>query len=155
MGNVYFVYPPLSVDSAGTGVVSHAGAVLLLRTAEESCLTTALSSALEPWHEPTTSHNPGKIITDLTAALALGGDCLAEIALLREEPAVFGRVTSDPTVSRLIATLAADAPKALAAFNSARSAARRIAWITTGEQAPARPRSPPVNGRRTSPSCVL
>jgi len=129
-------YPSLSVDPAETGVVSHAGAVLLLRTAEKTGLTTALSSALEPWRKPTTSHDPGKIIADLTMALALGGDCLADIALLREEPAVFGRVASDPTVSRLIAALAADAPKALAAINSARSAARRIAWNAAGEQAP-------------------
>ena len=113
MGKSTSWYPSLSVDSAGTGVVSHAGSVLLLRTAEKSGLTTALSSALAPWRKPMTSHDPGKIIADLTMALALGGDCLADIALLREEPAVFGRVASDPTVSRLIAALAADAPKAV------------------------------------------
>jgi hypothetical protein len=31
--------------------------------------------------------------------LALGEDCLAEIALLRAEPGVFGRAALDPTVS--------------------------------------------------------
>jgi hypothetical protein len=40
------------------------------------------------------------------------------------EPGVFGLVASDPTVSRLIAALAVDAPKALAAIASARGAAR-------------------------------
>ncbi|EUA14385.1 hypothetical protein I546_0205 [Mycobacterium kansasii 732] len=33
---------------------------------------------------------------------------------------MFGTVASDPTVSRLITSLAADAPKALAAIGSAR-----------------------------------
>jgi hypothetical protein len=33
--------------------------------------------------------------------------------MLRDEPAVFGPVASDPTVSRLIDTLAAAGPKAL------------------------------------------
>ncbi len=41
--------------------------------------------------------------------LALGGDCLADIALLRAEPGVYGLVASDPTVSRTIDALAADA----------------------------------------------
>jgi hypothetical protein len=44
------------------------------------------------------------VITDLAIALAVGGDCLADVALLR---AVFGAVASDPTVSRTIDALAA------------------------------------------------
>ncbi len=53
-------------------------------------------------------HDPGKVITDLALTLALGGDCLADIGLLRAEPDVFGLVASDPTVSRTIDALAAD-----------------------------------------------
>lgn len=68
-------------------------------------------------------------------AVAVGGDCLADIAVLREQPAVFGSVASDPTVSRLISTLA-DAPKALAAINGARAAARTAAWSHAGAHAP-------------------
>jgi hypothetical protein len=49
---------------------------------------------------------------------------------------VFGPVASDPTVSRLIDTLAADAPAALAAIASARSATRARAWSLAGEHAP-------------------
>jgi hypothetical protein len=64
------------------------------------------------------------VVLDLAVALAVGGDCLADVAVLRAEPGVFGLVASDPTVSRLIAALAADAPKALAAIASARGAAR-------------------------------
>ena len=37
-------------------------------------------------------HDPGKIITDLALSLALGGDCLADLAVLRAEPGVYGRV---------------------------------------------------------------
>jgi hypothetical protein len=43
----------------------------------------------------------------------VGGDWLADIALLRKQPSVFGPVASDPTVSRLITTLAADADTVL------------------------------------------
>lgn len=39
-------------------------------------------------------------------AEALGGDYLADVAVLRAQPHVFGPVASDPTVSRLITALA-------------------------------------------------
>jgi hypothetical protein len=72
----------------------------------------------------------------LAVAPAVGGDCLADVVVLRAKPGVFGLVASDPTVSRLIAALAADAPKALAAIASARGAARAQGWRTAGAQAP-------------------
>ncbi|MDN5548096.1 MAG: IS1380 family transposase [Rhodococcus sp. (in: high G+C Gram-positive bacteria)] len=129
-------YPTLSVDATATGVVSHAGAVTLLRTAEVTGLTEALSRSLTPWRKPLAQFDPGKIITDLATSLALGGDCLADIATLREHTAVFGRVPSDPTVSRLIAALSADAPAALNAIDRARVSARAAAWGHAGEHAP-------------------
>ena len=61
---------------------------------------------------------------------------LADVALLRAEPVVYGAVASDPTVSRSIAALAADAPAALKAIGTARSAARRRAWALAGKDAP-------------------
>jgi len=129
-------YPSLSVDTTGTGVVSQAGAVMLLRTAEKTGLGGALTVALAPWRKPLATHDPGKILLDLAVSVAVGGDCLADLALLREESGVFGAVASDPTVSRLIATLAEDAPKALAAINSARAACRATAWSRAGAHAP-------------------
>jgi hypothetical protein len=82
------------------------------------------------------SHDPAKVLLDIAVALALGGDCLADVNLLRAEPAVFGRVASDPTVSRLIDTLAADADHALAAIEAARAQARARVWALAGEHAP-------------------
>ena len=128
--------PSLSFDASGTGVVSQAGSALLVRTAETVGLTAALTGALAPWRKPLACHDPGKIVADLAIALAIGGDCLADAALLRAEPGLFGRMASDPTVSRLIAALAADAPKALGAIASARAAARSAAWRLAGVGAP-------------------
>lgn len=73
---------------------------------------------------------------DLALAVALGGDCLADITLLRSEPAVFGPVASDPTVSRLIDTLATSGEKALTAIRAARSEVRRRVWELAGNRAP-------------------
>ena len=69
-------------------------------------------------------------------ALALGGDCLADIAVLRAQPGLFGPVASDPVVSRLISALAADGPRALRAIRRARAAARERAWALAGDRAP-------------------
>jgi hypothetical protein len=87
-----------------------------------------LSAALEPWRAPRAVHDPGKIVADLAAALALGGDCLADIAVLRGQPALAGPVASDPVVSRLVRSLAGDGPAALAAIRGVRAAARERAW---------------------------
>lgn len=62
---------------------------------------------------------------DLALAVALGEDCLAGIAMLRAEPAVFGPVASDPTVSRLIDILATSGEEALTTVRNARSEVRR------------------------------
>jgi hypothetical protein len=129
-------YPRVRADTDGTAVVSQAGGVLLVEAARVAGLDRALSAALAPWRKPMAVHDPGKVITDLAITLALGGDCLADVALLRGEPGVFGLVASDPTVSRLIDTLAADAPRALKAIDAARASARRIAWRAAGEHAP-------------------
>lgn len=116
--------------------MSHAGAVVLLRVAEQAGLTGALSEALAPWRKPLASHDPGKVVLDVAVALATGGDCLADVGLLRGEAGVFSRVASDPTVSRLIAALAADAPRALAANGSARATTRAAAWAAAGKHSP-------------------
>jgi hypothetical protein len=129
-------YPGLAVDGRGSSVVPNAGAVLLLRTAEVVGLDAALATALGPWRRPLARHDPGKVLLDLAVSLAIGGDCLADLAQLRAAPEVFGPVASDPTVSRLIDALAADAPAALTAIAAARAATRAAAWSLAGEHAP-------------------
>lgn len=129
-------YPSLKIEDGGSGVVSQAGAGVLLRTAEKTGLTGELSDAFASWGRPGAVHDPGKIVLDLAVMLAVGGDCVSDLAVLRGEPGVFGAVASDPTVSRLIATLTEDTPKVLAAISSARAQARARAWESAGAAAP-------------------
>lgn len=129
-------YPSLKIDGDGSVVVAQAGAVALLRTAARVGLDRALSQVLASWRKPLAVHDPGKILLDLAVSVAIGGDCAADVAVLRGEPGVFGSVASDPTVSRLIAALAGEAPKALAAIASARATARAAAWAAAGDRAP-------------------
>ena len=73
---------------------------------------------------PLAVHDPAKVLLDLAIALALGGDCLADVAGLRAEPGMYGLVASDPTVSRTIDALATDA------------CARARVWSLAGDDAP-------------------
>lgn len=129
-------YPRVRVEGGGRGVVSQAGGVLLVETIRKTGLDQAISAALAPWHKPRAVHDPGKVLLDVALAVALGGDCLADVGMLRAEPAVFGPVASDPTVSRLIDTLAAGGKRALAAIRTARARVRQHVWQVAGDAAP-------------------
>jgi len=112
----------------GESLASSSGAVLLLGTAAVSGLAQGLSTWLGPWRVERAVHDPGKTVLDLAVSVALGGDCLADLAVLRAQPEVFGPVACDPTVSRLIERLAADPDAAVAAIRAARAAAREQVW---------------------------
>jgi hypothetical protein len=129
-------YPSPDLDTAGNQVVSHAGAVLLTEIIARVELSQDLSAALASWRPRLAVHDPAKVLLDLALGLAIGGDCLADVAVLRAEPGVFGLVASDPTVSRTIDRLAAEAPAVLAAIDAARAQARARAWVLAGDHAP-------------------
>jgi hypothetical protein len=118
----------VTVSADGRGLVSQAGSVLLCETMRVTGLARVLSQNLARWRAPRAVHDPGEVVADLAAAVALGGDCLADIAVLREQPQLAGPVASDPVVSRLVNGLAADGPRALKAVRGARAAARERAW---------------------------
>ncbi|MBT2401365.1 IS1380 family transposase [Streptomyces sp. ISL-100] len=136
MSNRIGSYPRVRISGGGSGMVSQAGGALLVETARRTGLADALSQALTPWRKPRAVHDPGKILLDVALAVALGGDCLADVAMLRAEPGVFGPVASDPTVSRLIDTLAAAGPRALTAVRRARADVRERVWQLAGQTAP-------------------
>jgi len=65
-------------------------------------------SGFRPWKRPLALCDPGEVPLDMALSVAIGCECLADIAQVRAEPGVFGQLASDPTVSRLI-TLPIDA----------------------------------------------
>jgi hypothetical protein len=128
--------PKITVSADGKGVVSQAGTLLLAEAARVTGLDQGLSGELARWRASRAVHDPGKILSDLVMAVALGGDCLADVAVLRAVPELAGPVASAPVISRLITTLAADGPRALRAIRTARAAARERAWALAGDRAP-------------------
>jgi Transposase DDE domain group 1 len=111
----------VAVSADGRGPVSQARGGPAVGDDTGHRLGEGLSQGLSRWRAPRAVHDPGKVVADLAAAVALGGDCLADIAVLREQPELAGPVASDPVVSRLVSQLAGDLPRALKAIRSARA----------------------------------
>src|SRR5258708_2134100 len=128
--------PKIMVSADGTGIVSQAGGLLLAQTLRLTGLDRGSAAVGGGGRAPRAVHDPGKIIADVAVTLAMGGDGLADIAMLRAQPQLFGPVASDPVVSRLITALAADLPRALRSIRTARAAARDQAWALAGDAAP-------------------
>lgn len=113
------------VTPDGTGVVSHAGAFLVSQLADRVGLTAAFSTAMASTRRRAGGHDPGHILRDLAVMLADGGDCISDLAVLREQSALFGDVASTATAWR---TLDAVDEAALDRLRAARAAAREQAW---------------------------
>jgi hypothetical protein len=62
--------------------------------------------------------------------LADGGEAIPDLAVLRDQAAVFGPVSSTPTAWRLLADVD---DTALVALASARAQAREVAWLLAAE----------------------
>ncbi len=118
----------LVLDPGRESLISSSGALLLQRTIRLCGLDRSLSAGLARWRGRRARHDPAKVLLDLAAAVALGGDCAADIAVVRAQPDVFGAVASDPTVSRVVTALAADIDQALLAIRAARAAAWEAVW---------------------------
>jgi hypothetical protein len=117
--------PAVKVTGDGTGVVNHAGNRLLADLADQVGLTSALSAAMAPTKQRRRGHDRGEVLVDLAVMLAGGGETISDVAVLRDQPDLFGEVASHPTVWR---TLEAIDDDALARIKSARAQARANAW---------------------------
>ncbi|MCA1678530.1 MAG: IS1380 family transposase [Actinobacteria bacterium] len=115
----------LVVTADGTGQVGHAGSALLAGTADRLGLTAALSEAMAPTRARRSAHDPGVVLRDLVVTLADGGDCLADLGALRDQPDLFGGVASDSTAFRVIDSID---EQCLERLGEALAAVRARAW---------------------------
>ena len=86
----------------GRGVVSRAGSRLLADLADRTTLTAEVSAALVRLARPRAAHDLGRVLVDLAVAVADGALCISDIAVLADQPGLFGTVASDSTVWRLL-----------------------------------------------------
>ena len=121
----------VEVMSDGAGLVSHAGSALLGQVADKLGLTRALSTRLGPIKHRRRGHDPGRVICDLAVMLADGGECVSDLAAVREQDALFGSVASDSTAFRTVEKIASE-PGMLDALRAAHAAARERFWELHG-----------------------
>jgi hypothetical protein len=115
----------LKVTADGTGLVGHAGAILLRKAADQAGLTGQLSAALRKKGSPPLLDR-GIVVLSLAAAIALGATSMSDIALLAHLAPVLGSAPSGPTVRRALDL--AGAPAMLGKIARARARSRAHAW---------------------------
>jgi hypothetical protein len=116
------------VTADGDGLVGHAGAALLAKLAERLGLPAEVDRWAGRGQPSRARHRAGTVVVDLAVMLADGGDCLSDLAALRDQPGLFGPVASTPTAWRVIERLAGVGEQGLAGLRLARARARRQAW---------------------------
>ena len=88
-------------------------------------LTEALSEAMAPTRQRAGGWDRGRVLVDLAVMLADGGETISDLAVLRDQPDLFGAVASTATAWRTLEAIDADG---LARIAAARGAARARAW---------------------------
>ena len=89
----------LEVTGGGTGVVSHAGLVLLRELADRTGLTAGLSTALP---SPAGGHDRGRVFADLACAIADGARVISDFRVMGDQRELFAPVASVPTAWRAL-----------------------------------------------------
>jgi hypothetical protein len=109
------------VTGDDTQVASLVGLHLLGDLADRLGLTADFSAAI-PWTgERAPGHDRGRLMTQLAVMLAGGGECVSDMAALRDQPDLFGEVASAPTIWRAVDDID---DVVLGVLRSARAAAR-------------------------------
>jgi hypothetical protein len=127
----------VEVTADGEGLVSHAGAALVVELADRAGLTDGLSAALAGTRERRSAHDPGRVLRDVAVMLADGGDCVSDLAAYEGQERLFGRRASETTTHRVLKSIDA---QVLARVRAARATARERVW-----DAGARPASITLN----------
>jgi len=100
--------------------------VALRELADQLGFTGSLSSLLrETSGQPRFQHDRGRVLRDLAVTIADGGDCLTDLAVLQDQPDLFGGVATTPTAWRVVD---GSTESDLEALRMARAHARERAW---------------------------
>ncbi len=115
----------IKITTDGEGLVSHAGALLIVEVAEKVGLSDGLGEAVADTLERKPVHDRGKALTDIAVAIVDGADCLTDVEVLGEQTDLHGSVASNSTMDRILSSIG---EKELSLMREARAQARRTAW---------------------------
>lgn len=115
----------VEVTPDGEGLVSHAGAALVVELADRVGLTGALSAAMASTRERRSAHDPGRVLRDVAVMLADGGDCVTDMDAYRGQERLFGPRASETTTHRVLKSID---EQLLDRIRAARAEARSRVW---------------------------
>jgi hypothetical protein len=98
---------------------------MLADIADATGLSREFSRGLASLRQRGTGHDPGPVAVDLAVTLADGGEAISDVAVLRDQPELFGSVASDATAWRVLSDMDSHA---LQRLRAARAAAREVVW---------------------------
>jgi hypothetical protein len=119
--------PRFEVVADGQGICSHVGAALLGELSDRLGLTGELGRRANLGRGGG-AHDRGQVLRGLVVMLADGGDCVSDLAGLRQQPELFGEVASTSTAWRVLVQEVGGAPRQVAALWSALARVRQCAW---------------------------
>jgi hypothetical protein len=123
-------YPKVTVSADGRGVCSHVGSRLLADVAATVGVGEAFDAAVGGGRKRRSAHAPGRVLADLAVMLADGGVAIGDLAVLRDQPDLFGPVASTATAWRVLDSVG---ESLLDHVKLARTVARERAWLLRGE----------------------
>jgi hypothetical protein len=123
-------FPKVTVTTGGRGVCSHLGSRLLADVADTTGLGAAIDDAVGGGRRRRSAHTAGSVLVDLAVLLADGGQAITDLAVLRDQPRLFGTVASTATAWRVLDSVD---EAGLERLKSARAQARQRAWMLRGE----------------------
>jgi hypothetical protein len=123
-------YPKITVTEGGRGVCAHVGSRLLADVAAAAGVAEAFDDAVGGGRRRRSAHAPGRVLADLAVMLADGGVAIGDLAVLRDQPNLFGPVASTATAWRVLVSVN---DTVLDQVKTARAVARERAWLLRGE----------------------
>jgi hypothetical protein len=117
------------VTEGDTQVASQVGSHLLGKIADGSGLTSRYSAAVPSTGERAPGQDRGRLLAQVAVMLAGGGECVSDMAALRDQPELFGDVASSATIWRAVKELDG---AVLDALRRARAATREKVWAAVG-----------------------
>ena len=106
------------------------GSRLLAELADRAGVTGLFGDVLAGLRERRSGHDPGRVLVDLAVMLADGGTTISDLAVLRNQPELFGPVASTATAWRVLDRVD---DRLLAGLRSARATARERAWLQAAD----------------------
>ncbi len=100
--NATSVVERVRVADGGRQIASQVGTHLVGGLAQKLGIPSALSAAMSTTVQRRSRHDRGRVLTQIAMTLAAGGRCISDVAVLRNQPSLFGQVASDATVWRVV-----------------------------------------------------